>query len=119
MKAKFPGDAERIKHILEAIEYIEHAIKNHTEISFINDHTTVNACIYKYSIIGEATNCINRNLLAGYLYPWHQVKSFRNFVLHEYHAVKMNVIWNTSVKSLPELKKVMMKIQSDHFFPIK
>jgi uncharacterized protein with HEPN domain len=115
MKATFPGEAERIKHILEAIEYIEIAIQNHTESSFINDHKTVNACIYKYSIIGEATNCINRNLLAKYLYPWHQVKSFRNFVLHEYHAVSLQVIWNTSIQSLPELKKIMILIQREHF----
>jgi len=44
-------------------------------------------------------------------YPWHKVKSFRNFILHEYHAIKMDVIWDTTVMVIPELKQVILSLK--------
>jgi uncharacterized protein with HEPN domain len=44
-------------------------------------------------------------------YPWYKVKSFRNFILHEYHAIKMDVIWDTTVMVIPELKQVILTLK--------
>ncbi len=44
-------------------------------------------------------------------HPWYKVKSFRNFILHEYHAIKMDVIWDTTVVVIPELKQVILALK--------
>jgi uncharacterized protein with HEPN domain len=53
--------------------------------------------------------------LEKYPYPWFKIKAFRNFILHEYHGIKMNVVWETSTQLLPELKEVMEKILREEF----
>jgi uncharacterized protein with HEPN domain len=45
-------------------------------------------------------------------HPWYKVKSFRNFILHEYHAIKMDVIWDTTIVVIPELKLVILVLKS-------
>ena len=50
-----------------------------------------------------------------YDYPWYKVKSLRNFILHEYHAIEMRIIWNTTTEILPELEQMMLKILETEF----
>ncbi|WP_350149721.1 HepT-like ribonuclease domain-containing protein [Imperialibacter sp.] len=69
----------------------------------------------QYTIIGEATASIDSSVLEKYDYPWYKVKSFRNFILHEYHAVEMRVIWDTTTEILPGLKEMMEEILTKEF----
>ncbi|WP_350122120.1 HepT-like ribonuclease domain-containing protein [Imperialibacter sp.] len=66
-------------------------------------------------MIGEATASIDSSVLEKYDYPWYKVKSFRNFILHEYHAVEMRVIWDTTTEILPGLKEMMEEILTKEF----
>jgi len=109
------GSKERIEHVLKAIHTIQTYTQNHTLDTFLKDNKTIDACLYQYTIIGEATANIDLTILEKYDYPWYKVKSFRNFILHEYHAIEMRVIWYTTMEILPELEKMIIKILETEF----
>lgn len=115
MKLDKPTGKERVEHVLKAIQLIESFTQSHTLKSFLQDEKTIYACLYQYTIIGEATANIDNAVLKKYGYPWFKVKSFRNFILHEYHAIDIRVIWDTTTETLPGLKELMQKILSNEF----
>ncbi len=115
MKPVKPTSKERVEHVLNAIQLIESFSQNYTLQSFLEDKKTLYACLYQYTIIGEATANIGNTILKKYDYPWSKVKSFRNFILHEYHAIEMRVIWHTTWETLPGLKEMMQKILANEF----
>jgi len=110
MKPDKPTSRERVEHVIEAIETIQSFIKDHTEESLLKDLKTLSACLYHYTIIGEATAHIEASVLKKYSYPWQRVKAFRNHILHEYFGIERDVIWYTSKNILPQLKKLMEEI---------
>lgn len=110
MKQNKINNHQRIQHALEAIEWIEAFSENHTLRSFLKDQKTISACLYQYTIIGEAIAGMEQSFLQKYDYPWFKVKSFRNFILHEYHAIEMRIIWDTTTEILPELKDLLKKM---------
>jgi len=109
------GSKERIEHVLKAIHMIKTYTQNHTLDSFLKDNKTIDACLYQYTIVGEAIANIDYTILEKYDYPWYKVKSFRNFILHEYHSIEMRIIWNTTTEILPELEEMMIKILEKEF----
>lgn len=115
MKPAKPTAKERVEHVLNAIQSIQSFCQKHTLQSFLKDEKSISACLYQYTVIGEAMANIDNAILAKYDYPWHKVKSFRNFILHEYHAIEMRVIWNTTTEILPGLKELMQKIVTSEF----
>lgn len=90
-------------------------IQFHTLKSFLEDERTISACLYQIIIIGEATFQVEYGILEKYDYPWRKVKSFRNFILHEYHGIEMRIIWDTITELLPELKVLLQKVLKDEF----
>lgn len=37
--------------------------------------------------------------------PWRYIRSTRNFLAHDYAGVNYRIIWNTALKSFPELER--------------
>lgn len=66
--------------------------------------------------VGEAIANTDSEILDKYDYPWYKVKSFRNFILHEYHAIDKRVIWDTTKKILPGLLDLMSTVLKDEFY---
>lgn len=110
MKKNRISSFNRVRHALEAISLIEQFTHNYTLEKFLGDEKTISACLYQYSVIGEAVAGIEADILEKHDYPWYKVKSFRNFILHEYHAIEMKVIWDTNNEELPGLKEVLIKV---------
>jgi len=69
MKPDKTTNKERIEHVLKAIHLIQTYSQNHTQKSFLQDNKSVDACLYQYTIIGEATANIDYNILEKYKYP--------------------------------------------------
>jgi len=106
---------ERLEHINQAIADIETFIKDASKESFLSDPVLINATMFQFAIIGEAIIYVDDDLLAKYEYPWYQVRGFRNFILHEYHAIEFRIIWEAIIKDLPEMKKVINQILANEF----
>jgi uncharacterized protein with HEPN domain len=115
MKPNKPSSKERIEHIINAINLIQEFIQDQTLDNFPKDFKTFSACLYQYTIIGEAIVKIDPEILEKYQYPWYKVKSFRNFILHEYHAIDERVVWDTTRIVLPQLKEMMESILANEY----
>jgi uncharacterized protein with HEPN domain len=105
---------ERIIHISNAIDLIEGFVENITEATFLTDLKIQSAVQYQFLIIGEAVKHLDISTLEKYDYPWHIPRSFRNFIIHEYHGVKMERIYYAS-KDLDRLKLQINLILNTEF----
>ncbi len=109
-----PTPKERAEHILKAIACIRDFVANVDEIFFVNDIQLQSAVQYQFLIIGEAIRYIDNSILEKYEYPWHIPRSFRNFIIHEYHGVKMERIYNAT-QNLEELEQLIKKMLKAEF----
>jgi uncharacterized protein with HEPN domain len=106
---------QRLEHIVESISVIEGFIKEHSKESFLNNSILVNAVLFQFAIIGEAIIHVDYEVLDKYSYPWYKVRAFRNFIIHEYHAIEFRIIWESAKKDLPELKEMVLTILNTEF----
>ena len=109
-----PTPKERVEHILRAIELIKQFVADLDENSFSTDTMVQSAVQYQFLIIGEAVRHIDDDILQRYEYPWHIPRSFRNFIIHVYHGIKMERIYYAS-QDLDELQKQMTAILENEF----
>ena len=110
MKSDKQSGQLRIHHILKAIQDIQSFTSGITYEDFTKDAKIYYACLYLFAIIGEAIVRIDSSLSDSYNYPWYKVRSFRNFIMHEYHAIDEKVVWDTIEQELPEFRKLMEHI---------
>ena len=110
MKQGNAASRERIEHILYSIINIQTFTRGYSLDEFENDLKVYYACLYQFAVIGEATMNIDNEILKKYDYPWYKVKSFRNFIMHEYHAVDARVVWDTIELILPGFRDIVEQI---------
>ena len=115
MKPDTPTTKDRVHHVLRAIDLIQIFTSGHSQESFSSDEKTFSASLYQFAIIAEASSHIESSILEKYSYPWYKVKSFRNFILHQYHGIERRVIWNTIPDVLPGLKAIFEEILEKEF----
>lgn len=115
MKPSKPASKERLKHILDCIGNIESFVEGYSSDQFQDDLKVYYACLYQFAVIGEAIANLDQQILDRYDYPWYQVKSFRNFIMHEYHAVDAGVVWDTIQLVLPEFWEQIQEILAKEF----
>lgn len=109
-----PTPKERAEHILEAIKLIRDFVNGIDEAIFLTDIKIQSAVQYQFLIIGETIKFIDDDILARYNYPWHIPRSFRNFIIHVYHGVKMERIYYAT-QDLNELEKQVKLILKNEF----
>jgi uncharacterized protein with HEPN domain len=109
-----PTPKERAVHILAAIRLIKEFVAGIDETAFVNDIKIQSAVQYQFLIIGESIRHIDNSILAKYNYPWHIPRSFRNFIIHVYHEVKMERIY-FATQDLDELEKQISLILKNEF----
>jgi uncharacterized protein with HEPN domain len=105
---------ERAEDILEAISLIKQFIAGTNEAAFLKDIKIQSAVQYQFLIIGEAIRYIDDAILVKYNYPWHIPRSFRNFIIHVYHEVKMERIY-FATQDLGELEKQIRLMLTKEF----
>jgi len=105
---------ERAENILDAIQLIRDFVNGLDEATFLTDIKIQSAVQFQFLIIGEAIRYIDDDILAKYNYPWHIPRSFRNFIIHVYHGVKMERIYYAT-QDLGELEKQVKLILKNEF----
>jgi len=100
-----------IDDILEAVEKIEKYVEKLTFDDFAQDGKTIDAVIRNFEIIGEAGKEIPEEIKAKYPdIPWREMAGMRDKLIHAYFGVNLEVVWQTIMHRLPELKKKIEKI---------
>jgi uncharacterized protein with HEPN domain len=111
---KKPTPVERIQHILSAIANIREYMDGASLEAFSKDDLLQSAVKYQFLVIGEATRAIDPSILEKYPYPWHIPMSFRNYIIHSYHGIKLDRVY-FAANDMNALEEVMQTIIKKEF----
>jgi uncharacterized protein with HEPN domain len=99
------NDSIRLKHILEAILEIESFSSGINLQQFQENRLIRNASIRSFEIIGEAINSLSNELKMNHSsFPWQDWKDFRNVLIHQYFGVDYQMVYDTILIDLPNLR---------------
>jgi uncharacterized protein with HEPN domain len=100
-----------LDHIIESIEALEKYSENLSKDDFLNSLLVQDAICRRLEIIGEAANKLDDEFKEKHPdIPWYKIVGMRNLLIHEYFHVDLDQVWNTTQKSVPELKKQILKM---------
>ena len=95
-----------LNHILKAIKKIESYKKQIEFKTFVDDDMRHDAIIRQLEIIGEAANHLPKEFLkANPEFPIIKAINMRNFLIHRYDDVDLEVVWETVTQDIPKLKQ--------------
>ena len=96
-------DIVRLKHVIDAcnkiLEYVRVYIENGEQTNLLSEAIERNLII-----IGEAARCVSDDLKAkNSKIPWQNIVGFRHILVHEYHHVDKEILWDIAENKIPEL----------------
>lgn len=98
------------KYFVEDIIFCIYRVQNYAsrgKDNFFQDPILQDAIIRRLEIIGEACNLLPQEILEHYpQIPWRQIIAFRNFAIHEYFRIDLNLVW--SLIESEELDKLLL-----------
>ncbi|MYC35243.1 MAG: DUF86 domain-containing protein [Chloroflexi bacterium] len=97
-------DEERLDDMRRYAEDAIETLGNTSYADFLNDANLRHAIFYLVAIVGEAASRTTGPTRR--LYPtssWRTFRSLRNILIHEYHSVKPNRIYEAVTDDLPAL----------------
>lgn len=86
-------------------------VSNVSEIDFsLNDDIKEVVCFNLFQI-GELANGLSIEFTKEYnKILWKQIIGMRNRIVHGYDTINLEIVWNTAIESIPELKKYCKEI---------
>ena len=100
------NDPKRLTDILQAIDSILQYVEGHDMSAFVADRKTYHAVIYNFMIMGEAANMLTQKFRDTHTETqWRQITNMRNFLIHGYHNVEDDLVWEAVSKDLQPLRK--------------
>ena len=97
--------------IKEAIDKIESFTEGLASEQLAKDVKTVDAVTRNLQVIGEAAGHIPKRIKEKHpSIDWRGMAGMRNILVHEYFGVRLEIIWKTVRKRLPELRKQIEEI---------
>lgn len=109
-----PTLADRLRHILEAIEDIRHVLADTTFEQFADDRLMRLLIERLLEIISEAARRLPDDVKAQHRdIPWHRVADLANHLRHAYHRVDARVLWRIVYEDLPPLKAFVAAVIRD------
>ena len=98
------GDRVRLRHMLDAAHEVVVFITGETRDSLNHDLKLVRALCMSIGIIGEAAANLSDELRKqNPEIPWRQIIGMRNFLIHAYFSLDLDILWNTATQSIPPL----------------
>lgn len=105
-----------LEDIVESIDKIIAYTEGLSYDEFVMDEKTLDAVVRNFEIIGEAAVRLpetvkekNTNV------DWHQIRGFRNRLIHHYFGIDYEIIWDVINDTLPTFRSQINKILEDQF----
>lgn len=97
--------------MLEAAEKIISYVGDTHLDDFLVDEKTKDAVIRNFEIIGEAASRLDVDFKESHKeVPWHQLKGYRNRLIHEYFGVDYEIVYDIIQNDLPTLNKQLQNL---------
>jgi len=82
-----------------------------SEEAFKHSYVFRNAVSMPIMQIGElATHLTEEFITSSPVIPWKAIKGMRTFFAHQYGDMNFQLVWQTAVKKIPELKTACMEL---------
>jgi uncharacterized protein with HEPN domain len=105
----------RIEHFMEAIAKIQQYSGGLTQEAFTANSMAVDAVIRNFQVMGEAVRHVPKHIQDRYPeVPWSLVQGMRHILVHDYFAVKLDIVWRTVQDSLPPLLEPLQRILQEN-----
>ena len=73
---------------------------------FIKNEDVKEVICFNLFQIGELANGLSEEFIKEYNgIPWKQIIGMRHRIVHGYGTINLDIVWNTSVDSIPSLKE--------------
>lgn len=96
-------DQERLRDMLDESLRLQMALADKTRRD-LDDYLIANGVCYAITLIGEAASKISDKTRLEYpQIEWRQVIGMRNFLVHDYRRVELDIVWQTATHSLSVL----------------
>ena len=99
---------------MESISEIEKYTKGISEDEFARSTQVQDAVVRRLEIIGEAAKHLSDETKEKYNFvPWKKVIGSRDVLIHDYFTVDIELVWDTVINDIPELKQNIGKILAE------
>ena len=104
------NDPKRLQDILQAIDTIFKYVDGRDMDEFLADKKSYHAVIYNIMIIGEAANMLTFEFREAHKeLQWRQITNMRNFLIHGYHNVEEDLVWEAISVGLYPIREKIVK----------
>lgn len=106
-----PRDRVTLEDIAAQARTIQRYLLEYTHDSFIGDTVRQDAVIRRLEIIGEAANRLSVEFCqTHYQVEWRVISDMRNFLIHAYDAVDIEIVWKTAQLDIAPLLMAVEQI---------
>lgn len=97
-------DRQRLVDILDAIDRIDRHTRS-GRVAFERDELVQIWVLHHLQLIGEAARRLSQEIRTQYPeIPWAAIASMRNFLVHDYFAVSLEIVWPAVERDLSALR---------------
>lgn len=97
--------------IIKRCNRVTSKISNITETEFSRNDDVKEVVCFNLFQIGELANSLSLEFMKEYnKIPWKQIIGMRNKIVHGYDTINLEIVWNTAIESIPELKSYCEEI---------
>lgn len=102
--------------IVEAAQAIDRFITGEDFDEFEQNEMMNSAVLQKLMVIGEAAARLPKEFTQRFPeVPWLDIIGFRNIAVHEYFAIRWDIVWVAASEEVPVLKEQIEKILKEEF----
>jgi uncharacterized protein with HEPN domain len=104
-----------LQKLIREISIVDDITKRYSREEFLKDVIVQRAVAMTIINIGELTTVLSEDFRDAYpQVPWRKIKGLRNIMAHKYQIVDFEDVWETAVKSIPELEEQLCEILRDY-----
>lgn len=103
---KIDRDKLHLLHIRDAAGKVLEYSSSLSFDEFVKNSTLYDAILLQIIVLGEAVNQLSDKFKeTHHNLPWYEAVGLRNQIAHGYIETKPDIVWDTVVNDIPELKK--------------
>ncbi|RRR70861.1 MAG: DUF86 domain-containing protein [Candidatus Viridilinea halotolerans] len=97
--------------MLLALQKIERFTQGLDLHEFHTNDLVQSAVIREFQVLGEAARLASQEIKSRYpAIPWKLIAGMRNRLIHEYFDIRLDTVWTTIQRDLPQLTAVISEV---------